>query len=75
MNQIITCADQRDLEARRNTLKRAAKKDGVFLKCEGNVLHVKSGKTFTFEIAPQDVTTDGHLPHGALRAAVQEMME
>jgi hypothetical protein len=49
---IIPCQDRRDLEARRNTLKRAAKKDGVFLRCEGNTLHVKNGNSFTFVIEP-----------------------
>lgn len=54
---IILCADQREIDEKRNTLKKAKKLSGEFIKCEHNTVFLRNGKTVTF-VEPDEAAFD-----------------
>ena len=61
-HMIILCADQREIDTKRNQFKKAKKLTGEFIKCEGNTVFLKGVRTVTFTLGDTMDFDDEHLP-------------
>lgn len=49
-NQIVYCANQKEIDEKRTSFKALAKREGQFLRVEQNTVFLKGGKAVTFII-------------------------